>query len=70
MANVALSPGGVHSEGPAASADHLSTYPRPVLGFRGIDDVDVVHAGGAAMGEERSARRMKAAQGRMETLFT
>jgi len=56
-----LSSGGVYSEGPFASYDHLSTYLRGILGFIGITDVNTVLAEGVAMGPERDEAAMQAA---------
>jgi len=51
-AYVFTSSGGVYSEGPAASYDHLSTYLRTALGFIGITDVSFVQTEGVSRGEE------------------
>ena len=52
---VFVASGGVYSEGPAASYDHVTTYLRAVLGFLGLTDVTFVVAEGVAMGEEAVA---------------
>ncbi|MTH53479.1 FMN-dependent NADH-azoreductase [Bacillus mangrovi] len=40
--------GGIYSEGPAASMEHTESYFRAVMGFMGIEDVEVVLAEGMA----------------------
>lgn len=46
---VAMSSGGVYSEGPSAGYDFVAPYLKAVLGFLGITDVTVVRAEGLAV---------------------
>ncbi|MGI4822932.1 MAG: FMN-dependent NADH-azoreductase [Janthinobacterium lividum] len=46
---VAMSSGGVYSEGPAASYDFVAPYLKAVLGFLGMTDVTVVRVEGLAI---------------------
>ena len=52
-AYLALSSGGIYSQGPFAAAEHLATYLTSILGFLGIRDVEVVRAEGMAYGPEQ-----------------
>ena len=67
-AYLALSSGGVYTEGPASGLEHLGTYLTGVLGFMGIEDVEIVRAEGVAMGQDKDEAAMKAAFERVETL--
>ncbi len=67
-AYLALSSGGVYSQGPFAPAEHLATYLAAILGFLGIGDVQIVRAEGVAYGPEQDKAAMKAAQERIGTL--
>lgn len=49
---VLVTSGGIYSEGPGAARDHLVPYLRTVLGFIGLDRVEVVRAEGLDMGPE------------------
>ena len=60
-AYLALSSGGVYSEGPAASAEHLGRYLTTVLAFMGIKSIDIVRAEGVAISPEKEAASMEAA---------
>ncbi|RJE78752.1 FMN-dependent NADH-azoreductase [Paracoccus sp. JM45] len=65
---LALASGGIYSKGPAAGADHLSTYLTTVLGFMGITDVEIVRAEGIAYGPEQDAAAMKDATAQIASL--
>ena len=67
-AYLALSSGGVYSQGPFAAADHLATYLAAILGFLGITDVEIVRAEGVASGPEKDEAAMNAARERIESL--
>ena len=47
---VALSRGGIYSEGPTAATEHAETHLRAMLGFIGIADVEFVVTEGVALG--------------------
>ena len=68
-AYLALSSGGVYSQGPFAAAEHLATYLTSILGFLGITDVEVVRAEGVAFGPEQDKAAMASAQERIGTLI-
>lgn len=68
-AYLALSSGGIYSQGPFAPAEHLATYLTSVLGFLGIGDVEIVRAEGVAYGPEQDKAAMVAAQERIGTLI-
>lgn len=65
---LALSSGGIYSEGPAKGADHLSTYLTTVMNFMGITDVEVVRAEGTALGPDASEKAMAQAKDEIEAL--
>ena len=67
-AYLALSSGGIYSQGPFAQVEHLATYLTAILGFLGIRDVEVVRAEGVAYGPEQDAAAMVAAKERIGTL--
>ena len=67
-AYLALSSGGIYSQGPFAPSEHLSTYLTSVLNFLGISDVMVVRAEGVAYGSEQDAAAMESAQERIRSL--
>ena len=46
---MAVSSGGVYSEGPMASYDFVAPYLKAVLGFLGMTDVTVARAEGVAI---------------------
>ena len=69
-AYLALSSGGIYSEGPGSKHEHLDTYLRSVLGLLGVSDVQTVRAEGTALGPERSAVAMRHAQERIEALIS
>ena len=69
-AYLALSSGGIYSQGPFAAVEHLATYLTGILGFLGISDVEVVRAEGVAYGPEQDAAAMKAAKERIDTLVS
>ena len=67
-AYLALSSGGIYSQGPFAPWEHLSTYLTAVLNFLGISDVEVVRAEGVAYGPEQDKAAMSSAQDRIGAL--
>ena len=67
-AYLALSSGGVYTEGPASGLEHLGTYLTGVLGFMGVKDVEIVRAEGVAMGPEKDEAAMAAASRRIDEL--
>ena len=68
-AYLALSSGGIYSQGPFAPAEHLATYLTSILGFLGISDVEIVRAEGVAYGPEQDKAAMAAAKERIGTLI-
>ena len=52
-AYLALSSGGVYSEGPNASKEHLGSYLTNILNFVGITDIEIVRVEGVALSPER-----------------
>ena len=68
-AYLALSSGGVYSQGPFVAVEHLATYLTSILGFLGISDVEVVRAEGVAYGPEQDKAAMASAQERIGTLI-
>ena len=69
-AYLALSSGGVYSQGPFASNEHLATYLMAVLSFLGMRDIEVVRAEGVAYGPEQDAAAMSAARTQIGALVT
>ena len=67
-AYLALSSGGVYTEGPASGLEHLGSYLTGVLGFMGIEDVETVRAEGVAMGPDKDEAAMKAAYEHVDEL--
>ena len=67
-AYLALSSGGVYSQGPFAAVEHLATYLTSLMGFLGIGDVEVVRAEGVAYGPDQDKAAMASAQERIEAL--
>ena len=61
-AYLVLSSGGVYSQGPFASNEHLATYLTALLSFLGIRDVEIGRAEGIAYGPEQDAAAMSAAR--------
>ena len=61
-AYLALSSGGIYSQGAFAPFEHLATYLTGFLGFLGIKVVQVVRAEGVAYGPEQDAAAMSAAR--------
>lgn len=68
-AYLALSSGGVYSQGPFAAVEHLATYLIAILGFLGIGDVEVVRAEGVAYGPEQDKAAMTSARERIGALI-
>ena len=69
-AYLALSSGGVYSQGPFAAAEHLATYLTAILGFLGISDVEGVRAEGIAYGPDQDKAAMASAHERIGQLIT
>ena len=67
-AYLALSSGGVYSQGPFGAAEHLGTYLTAILGFMGIGDVEIVRAEGVAYGPAQDEAAMTSARERIGTL--
>jgi FMN-dependent NADH-azoreductase len=57
---VAMSSGGVYSEGPSAAYDFVAPYLKAVLGFLGMTDVTVVRAEGLALPDLQATAVQKA----------
>ena len=68
-AYLALSSGGIYSQGPFASNEHLATYLTAVLRFVGFSEVEVVRAEGVAYGPDQDQAAMASAQERINTLI-
>lgn len=68
-AYLALSSGGVYSQGPFTAVEHLATYLTAILGFLGIRDVEVVRAEGVAYGPEQDEAAMVSAAERIKALL-
>jgi FMN-dependent NADH-azoreductase len=59
---IASSRGGLYAPGtPQAANDHQETYLRAILGFIGIEDIEIVRAEGLALGPEQREAAMRAA---------
>ena len=69
-AYLALSSGGVYSQGPFSAVEHLGTYLIAILGFLGIKDVEVVRAEGVAYGPEQDEAAMASAHERIGMLIS
>ncbi len=69
-AYLALSSGGIYSQGPFAPNEHLATYLTALLGFLGISDIGVVRAEGVAYGPEQDAAAMSSARRQIEALVS
>ena len=67
-AYLALSSGGIYSQGPFAGVEHLGTYLSAVLQFLGITPVEIVRAEGVAYGPEQDKAAMASAQERIAAL--
>ena len=67
-AYLALSSGGIYSQGPSAANEHLATYLTAILRFLGFSEVEVVRAEGVAYGPDQDAAAMTAARTQIGTL--
>ena len=67
---LALSRGGVYSEGPTAAFDHQESYLRAVLSFLGLTDVTVVHAEGLNLSPQANAAGRQQARDAVAALFS
>ena len=65
---VALSRGGIYSEGPAAAMEHAEAHLRAIFGFIGINDVEFVVTEGVALGAEQREAALRAAFARVGEL--
>ena len=68
-AYLALSSGGIYSQGPFSSNEHLATYLTAVLRFVGFSEVEVVRAEGVAYGPDQDKAAMASAQERINALI-
>jgi FMN-dependent NADH-azoreductase len=57
--------GGVHD---TPATDFLRPYMKLIMGFIGLDDVEIINAGGLCMGEDPRAESLAAAQMKIQTL--
>ena len=69
-AYLVLSSGGIYSQGPFASYDHLSTYLETIFRFLGIADVEIIRAEGIAYGPEQDQAAMAKAAAQIGSLPT
>lgn len=60
-AYLALSSGGIYSQGPGQAREHLASYLTSIMSFVGITEVRVVRAEGIALGPNKEEEAMKAA---------
>jgi FMN-dependent NADH-azoreductase len=60
--------GGVYSEGAMQAYNFQETYLRMVLGFLGLDDVEVIAVEGVAFGAEAAGKALAGALERVKTL--
>lgn len=67
-AYLVLSSGGIYSEGPAASNEHLESYLRSVLAFMGVTDVTTIRAEGVAYGPDQDKAAMEKAFAQIQAL--
>jgi FMN-dependent NADH-azoreductase len=67
-AYLVLSSGGIYSQGPFATNDHLSTYLEAIFRFLGIEDVEVIRAEGIAYGPEQDGAAMAGAGEKIEAI--
>ncbi len=67
-AYLALSSGGIYSQGSFAGNEHLATYLTAILNFIGINEVEVVRAEGVAYGPDQDKAAMSSASERIEAL--
>jgi FMN-dependent NADH-azoreductase len=66
---LALSRGGIYTQGPASALDHQESYLRAVLSFVGLTEVTVVHAEGLNISPEANAAGRQKAKETVATLF-
>lgn len=59
---IAVSHGGLYSEGPLLAYDHVSPFMRQVLGFIGIIDVEVIQAEKQSMGTDVAKEELSKAE--------
>jgi len=63
-----LASGGIYSQGEAARMNHAVPYLRTVLGFMGMDDIEVIPVEGVAFGPEAAERALAEARNRARAL--
>lgn len=68
-AYLAISSGGIYSQGPFAGNEHLATYLTAILRFVGFSEVAVIRAEGIAYGPDKDKAAMASAQERINTLI-
>ena len=68
-AYLALTSGGIYSQGPFAGNEHLATYLTAVLRFIGFSEVEIIRAEGLAYGPDQDKAAMAAAQEHISTLI-
>ena len=68
-ATLIVTSGGDYTQAPLSSMDFVTPYLKTVLGFMGIEVVNVVVAPGLAMGAEVEANAMQQARQSLEKLF-
>lgn len=65
---VALSRGGIYSQGPVMAMEHAETHLRAMLAFIGIEDVEFVIAEGVAIGPEQRQAALDNAKAQVDRL--
>ena len=68
-AYLALSSGGVYSEGPFAKVDHLSTYLTDIFKFLGVREIKTVRAEGIAYGPKQDEAAMVTALNQIDAMI-
>ena len=67
-AYLALSSGGIYSQGAFAANEHLATYLTAILNFLGLKEIEVIRAEGIAYGPDQDKAAMSSAKERIEAL--
>lgn len=67
---LALSSGGIYTQGPFQGFEHLATYLTAVLNFMGITDIETIRVEGIAYGPEQDEAAMTAARSRIDKLVS
>lgn len=63
---IVLAAAGVYSEGPASAMNHAVPYLKTVLGFMGMNDVEVLYVEGLAFGPEAVEKAIANANAKIE----